>query len=79
MSGGRGIGGDVAEDGEGLGMEVGVDGWLAGCVDALDGGGCLFVGGGLGDGDKFTQGEVVGLADLGWGYGGVEEVFEDEF
>ena len=43
LGGGGCVGDDVAEDGEGLGTQVGVDGGLAGRVDALDGGGGFFV------------------------------------
>jgi hypothetical protein len=54
-----------------------VDGLLAGCVDALDGGCGFFVGVGFGDGLELGEGEGMDLADDWWGEGGVEEGFED--
>ncbi len=79
LGGGDGVRYDVAQDREGLGAEVGVDGVLAVGVDALDGGGGLDVGVRFGDGEKLREGEVVGLADEGWGHRRVEEGFEDWF
>ncbi len=79
VDGDEGIGGDVAEDGEGLGLEVGSDRRVAGGVDAFDGGGGLLVGVGVEDCFELFEGEVVGLADLGWGHGGVEEGVQEWF
>jgi len=77
LGGGECVGDEVAEDGQGLGLEVGVDGGLAGCVDAFDGGDGLLVGLGFGDGEELVEGQIVGLADDRWGEGGVEEGFEE--
>jgi hypothetical protein len=77
LGGDSSVSDEVAEDGEGLGAEVGVDGLLAGGVDGFDSGGGVFVGFGFGDGLELLEGEVVELADEDWGEGGVEEGFEE--
>lgn len=72
----HGVGDDVAEGGEGLGVELVAHGVAAGGVDALgvgDGGAELVAGG---DGVELVEGEVVGPADERGGHGRVEEVLE---
>lgn len=77
LGGGGCVGDDVAEDGEGLGSQVGVDGGLAVGVDLFDGFDGLFVLVCVGEFEELVEGEVVGLADLGWGHRGIEEGFEE--
>jgi len=70
---------DVAEGGEGLGVEFFVDGFSAGGVDVFDVGDGAPVLLALGEGVELGEGDVVDLADGDWGEGGVEEVFEEGF
>ncbi|MCR9075070.1 MAG: hypothetical protein NXI07_03435, partial [bacterium] len=65
---------DVAEGGEGLGLEFFVDGLAAGGVDVFDVGDGAPVLVALGEGVVLVEGDVVGLADGDRGEGGVEEV-----
>lgn len=46
-------------------------------VDLFDRAGGLFVFVGVGEFEEIGEGEVVGLADLGWGERWIEEGFED--
>ncbi len=62
---------DVAEGGEGLGLEFVVHRVAAGGVDVVDVGEGALVVLGRCDGVEFVEGKVVDLADGDWGEGGV--------
>jgi len=77
--GGVEIGGvldDIAECGEGLGLEFLVDGLAAGGVDAFDVGNGAPVLVALGECVELGEGDGVYFADEDWRHGGVEEVLE---
>jgi hypothetical protein len=71
-----GVGHDVAEGGEGLVSEFGVDGLLAGGVDGGDLIECALKGLGRCELVELGEGDVVGLADGDGRERGVEQVIE---
>jgi hypothetical protein len=74
-----GVGDEVAEGGEGLGLEFFVDGFAAGGVDVLDvrDGAAVLVA--LGQRVELVERDGVDLADGDGRHGRVEEVFEEGF
>jgi len=74
-----GVGDDIAECGEGLGLELFVDGLAAGGVDAFDVGDGAPVLVALREAVELGECDVVDFADEDGRHGGVEEVLEQRF
>ena len=77
VGGGQRLGVDVFAPGLGLELGVGLDRGRAGGVDRGDLGGGAFVGVRVDDARELGEREIVHLADLDGGVGGVEQIVHE--